>query len=326
MSGSIGWLVGITLFALLTLYAGATLFVAHRFTTPKRIALPVPPARSGAQFERVELRARHDAHQLIAWYRPAPAATGAVILVHGRDSCRGAELRGSTFELALQLAHSGLSILMLDLRGHGESADSRLSFGRRERFDVLGAVDHLRQKGYANGRIGILGASMGAASALAAAAEEPGVGAVISDSAYADLRELLMVQFTRLTRLPQCCLSSALLAAHALTGENLVRHTPLQSMRALRGRPTLVIHACGDPFVPVQHARTLATAGEASIWITDSERHLGSFGNSPDEYATRVSSFFSTHLLSDVPHLDDVVTQAVPHVHDVPRRRIALVS
>jgi dipeptidyl aminopeptidase/acylaminoacyl peptidase len=52
---------------------------------------------------------------------------------------------------------------MIDLRGHGGSSTARLTYGARESQDVLGAVDWLRARGH--GRIGVLGASMGAAPA-----------------------------------------------------------------------------------------------------------------------------------------------------------------
>jgi len=284
--------------ALLTLYLSVATVVAHRFTTARRVSPARPPAATGGQFALVRFPARHESLQLSAWYAPAPGAAGAVILVHGRDACRGDELRASTFDLALSLTLEGLSVVMLDLRGHGESDYARLTFGQRERRDVLGAVDFLLAHGYRPTSIGVLGASMGGASAIGAAAEEPAIGALVTDSAFADLGEVLRAQFTRLTCLPACFLSGALLVARALTGEHLLRHTTMGDMRRLSGRPTLVIHSAHDPFVPVAHAHQLAHAASCAVWITDGNRHLASFGSARAEYTDMVRRFFHEHLVA----------------------------
>ena len=283
---------------LVLLYVVLAVVVAHLFTTPRRMRSSV---HKEARYERVQFCARGESLQLVASYHRTPDATGAVILAHGRDSCRGDELRGTTLSLVLELASRGLSVIMVDLRGHGESDPARLTFGRRERRDILGAVDFLLERGYQPGSIGVLGASMGGVSAIAAAAEELAIGALITDSAFASLEGVLAAQFTRLTRLPSFVLAGALLAARALTGEDLLRHAPAHNMVRLRGRPMLVIHAEHDPFVPVQHARDLATAGQCDSWITGGSRHLASFGAAGPEYLSLVGVFFARHLPALAP-------------------------
>ena len=144
---------------------------------------------------------------------------------------------------------------------------------------------------------------MGGVSAIAAAAEEPAIGALVTDSAFARLDDVLHAQFARLTRLPTCVLSGALLAARVLTGESLLHHPPAVNMLQLRGRPTLVIHAERDPFVPVHHAHALAQAGESAVWITPGNRHLASFGVAGREYEALVGAFFARHLAAVAPEV-----------------------
>jgi fermentation-respiration switch protein FrsA (DUF1100 family) len=138
---------------------------------------------------------------------------------------------------------------------------------------------------------------------IAAAAEEPAIGALVTDSAFSRLDDLLHSQFTRLTRLPACFLSGALIAARVLTGEHLLRHPPTRNMLLMRGRPTLVIHSARDPFVPVHHAHALAQASEGAVWITPGNRHLSSFGVAGREYVEMVGAFFARHLASVVPEV-----------------------
>ncbi|PZR03285.1 MAG: hypothetical protein DI536_36170 [Archangium gephyra] len=118
----------------------------------------------------------------------------------------------------------------------------------RERFDVLGAVDWLRAHGY--GRVGVLGASMGAATTLFAAAAEPAIAAVVADSPFVDFGLMIERQYRRLSRLPVWFLPGALALGRLLTGIDLLRVRPLDAAAALSGRPALVIHSEGDRFIP----------------------------------------------------------------------------
>jgi uncharacterized protein len=292
-ASAVAMLVGMVI---VVAYIVACVTVGHLFTTPRRVAPPAPPRESASDIERVEFPARVDATPLAAWYLRAPAAKSAVIFVHGRDGCRGDELRSDTFRLAKRMVAHGMSVVMLDLRGHGESGKSRITFGKRESRDVLGAVDFLLARGYLPKRIGVLGASMGGASAIVATADEPAIGALVTDSSFACLHELLRVKFTMLTRLPNYCLSGALLAARILTGEDIVRQSPVECMKRVRGRAAMVIHSSDDPFVPVAHAHQLAAAGHARKWITSGARHLSSFRTVGQEYDDVVGLFFAQHL------------------------------
>jgi uncharacterized protein len=297
---------------LLFAYGATVVTVAHIFTTPKRVAAPPPPPGWRETLERLTLHARHDGVRLAAWYRRLPDARGAVIIVHGRDSCSSDTLRGHTFVLAQRLADHGLSVLLLDLRGHGESDAARLTFGAHEQHDILAAVDFLRANGHALATIGVLGASMGGASAIAAAAAEPALGALVTDSAFADLHALLQLRYQRLTRLPRWSLRGALLASRMLTGVSLTARPPQATIAALRGRPVLVIHAAGDPFVPVTHAETLAHASNGTLWITPGTYHLGSASALGDAYIERVTGFFATELRRASPQSERRASHATP--------------
>jgi pimeloyl-ACP methyl ester carboxylesterase len=280
-------------------YLVAVVVVAHRFTTPRRVCPSSPPTHVADAFRAITFPARGDVLPLTAWYCPVPSSSSAVVMVHGRDGCRSDVVRGETFAVAERLVASGCSVVLLDLRGHGGSSRARLTFGHAERRDVLGAVDFLLARGYAAGRIGVFGASMGGVSGIAAAVDEPAIGALVTDSAFADLEVVLRAQFRRLTHLPCACLRGALLAARGLTGFRLTDRPPHTLVRQLRGRPMLVIHAAGDPFVPVEHARLLAASAAARLWITPGTRHLASAAAVGARYADVVAEFFVSALFVD---------------------------
>ncbi len=294
---------------LLLLYAVVIAAIAHHFTR----ARPQQPRIMSPQLhdtcEHVAVVARDDAFQLRASVAHAPNGHGAVVLVHGRGTCRGNELRANSFALVEALNRCGLTVLLLDLRGHGDSAPARVTYGIREQRDVLGAYDWLVQQGYSPGRIGVLGASMGGAASIVAAAREPGFGAVVLDSAFVDVAQLFDLQFVRFTRLPRVCLASALAVGRVLTGEWISRFRPLDYASSLRTRPTLVIHAEGDSVVPMSHARDLVAASGAELWTTQGRGHLRSYGHDGDAYRERVTAFFVQHLIEADPgprHRDGV--------------------
>ena len=281
---------------LLAGYAGLAGVVAQRFTSARRSV----PAHSGAPLaaRKVQFLARDALARIAASYLPAGAGEsptrGAVVFVHGKDACRGDELKADSAGLLRRLNEAGLAVLLIDLRGHGQSSNARLTYGHRERFDVLGAVDWLRAQGHQ--RIGVLGASMGAASTLLAAAEEPAICAVVADSAFADFGQMIERQYRKLCRLPACVLPGALAIGRLLTGVTLQQVRPLDAAARLVGRPCLLIHSAGDRFIPASDARRLAAAAQAELWITDSLGHIGSYRAAPAAYTERVRAFFEQHL------------------------------
>lgn len=271
-------------------------YIAHRFTHIRRKLPQLQQAHPELDRQQVRFAARDGRARIDAWYLPAKPRQGAVILVHGKDACRGDELKSPTFTLAQRLRDAGISVLMIDLRGHGTSSRARLSYGWNERHDVLGAVDYLLERGYAAGRIGVLGASMGGAAAVLAAAEEPAIGALVSDSAFASFEAMIERQYAKMARLPHCFLPGALVIGRLLLGVDVRRVQPLMHMPRLRGRPVLVIHSHGDRFVPASDAHALAQACGAECWRTDTEGHIGSYRALTQAYEERVTTFFARHL------------------------------
>lgn len=290
-------LATLALFAVHALvYALACLWVADRFTRQRPAPRSANERHPELRQHAVQFPARDGGARIDAWYLPARPHQGAVILVHGKDACRGDGGKAPSLTLAARLRDVGMSVLLIDLRGHGGSSPARMSYGWHERHDVLGAVDFLRSRGYAPGRIGVLGVSLGASTAVLAAAEEPAIGALVLDSAFASFEQVLGRQFSRMSRLPGWFLPGTLAASRLLLGADLRRVQPLACMPRLRGRPVLVIHSQGDRFVPATDAYALAAACGGECWRTDSEGHSGSYRALPLAYEIRVASFFARHL------------------------------
>lgn len=321
--------LGVSLVLALVYFAGAA-GLAFRFTRSATWARSGARPSGAIQRSAVRLRSR-DGIALNAWYQRATDARAAVILVHGCGASVDARGRSDPMTVVRALLSEGLSVLAIDLRGHGHSEAAPLTYGVRERLDVLGAVDWLRSRGYADGRIGVLGASMGGAAAIAAAAEEMAIGAVVSDSAFASFERVARRRFDALlpVGLGAALLPAALAIARMLTGADLRRFEPVGHARAMLGRPLMIVHAAGDELVPACEARKLAEAGRAGLWITPGGTHVGSFDADPSEYRRRIVGFLVRSLTaqahpsgwpSPANHADRVAEAEKGIFHDRPVR------
>ena len=121
------WLIGYVLSSVLT---GLYLLGALHTFDPR-----ITPAGYGvADYEEVRLPSRDPSLMLAGWYLPNASSQRAVVLVHGKDASRTQEMQGQFTEFAAALHRRGFAILMIELRGHGQSDYGPLTFGQRERL------------------------------------------------------------------------------------------------------------------------------------------------------------------------------------------------
>jgi dipeptidyl aminopeptidase/acylaminoacyl peptidase len=272
-------------------------------TRPMRMAFAGDPQTSiNLAYQQVTLAARADGVRLAAWYIPPPGdpppdRQRVIVFVHGKDACKSCEFGARSMSFARAMHDQGFAVFMLDLRGHGESASAALTYGLRERNDVLGAVDWLLARGYRPGSIGLLGVSLGAASSLFAAAEEPAIGAVVSDSAYADIRSVFVNASDRMGGAPASILPVGAVLARWMTGEDILAASPIDQVARIAPRPVMIIHGAEDRLVPPAHALRLARAAGTQAWLIPGANHARTYTTAPEEYARRVGDFFSASLV-----------------------------
>jgi len=153
-------------------YGGVSWYMASQVTVAERNPLEDFPSSVGLSAKDVSFvpRGEEDTIILKGWLINAPESRGTVIIVHGVDSNR-ADPEVGYLELADALAKRGLSSMLFDLRGHGESGGEQVSGGLFEQHDLLGAFDFLIEREVTPERIGVLGVSLGGAVALLAAAK-----------------------------------------------------------------------------------------------------------------------------------------------------------
>ncbi len=136
------------------------------------------PADFGLHSETVSFDST-DRIPLKGWWLPASGTPrAAVIVAHGIDHTRQVMLPRAAF-----LVRGGYDVLLIDLRGHGESGGTVVSPGLLEARDILGALRYIRSRGDKEPVV-LLGVSYGAVASLIAASESHEIAAVVSDGAF----------------------------------------------------------------------------------------------------------------------------------------------
>jgi pimeloyl-ACP methyl ester carboxylesterase len=255
------------------------------------------PATYGLEYQDVRFAARGDEVQIAAWYLPNKESTQAVILVHGRDASKQNAISGKIVELGAALHDAGLAVMMVDLRGHGESEGEHYSFGVYERRDVLGAVDFLLNHGFKPGSIGVLGISMGGGATTGATSEEAAIGALVLESTFADLNPLIEEQWENESGMPKFFLPGVFLMNKLIYGYDLTAVQPVKEILTVPPRPILILHCTTDELTGMWHPQTLReTVPSAETAYFDACEHAEIFRDYPEEYKALVIPFFQDHL------------------------------
>ena len=277
--------------------------IVHLMLKPHRKPPPLPTEVGFPNAEDVSFKSQ-DAVTLRGYFLPS-SGDRAIVLVHGVHShCWDVHAP----EIARALVDAGFAVLVFDLRAHGRSGGDRLGLGLLECQDVAAAVEFLlSEEGFKPGKIGIHASSYGAATTLLATPDIAAVGAVVSDSAFANAVEMLGRETQRRTRLPDFC-TSALIPGTRLMGRLMnsmdIDDSPEQAVARIEPRPVLLIHGEEDPLTPVEHAERLKQAAPtAELWLLPRCGHaegvrLNNGEPSPmrEAYLDKVKQFFDGHL------------------------------
>jgi fermentation-respiration switch protein FrsA (DUF1100 family) len=201
--------------------------------------------------------------------RPAEELSDWTVLVcHGLGASKD-----GMWPLAKKLRESGVNLLAIDLRAHGESGGRLSSFGASETLDALAAATWLKLERPASARriVGV-GASLGGAALVQAAARSGTIDAVAVLGTYDDLGRLAIDlshnQFPR--PLGWLVRHVALPVASLHAGHNLHAVRPAAAASQLWPRPLLVVHGTGDEIIPFDRGRALhdaASQPRRHLWV-----------------------------------------------------------
>jgi fermentation-respiration switch protein FrsA (DUF1100 family) len=289
-------LILIVLLAAIAAFLGISVYLGHSMTAVERVPITETPASYGLDYEEVSFPSRIDELTLHGWYLPAEDGDKVIIMVHGAEQNR-ADPGIKMLDIACGLVEHGYNVLMFDLRGHGGSDGNMMSAGYYETRDLGGAVDYVVGLGFDD--IGVLGFSVGAATAIMTAADCDDIDAIVSDSAYADLNDLIEPEFSQRTRFPRFFLRPLLFMVKMMYGVDFTAIKPVEVVGDIAPRPILFIQGGLDDTVPVAHAYRLLEASNNpldQLWLVPDVGHVEAYRTYPEEYMSRVTAFFDSAL------------------------------
>ena len=269
-------------------------------------------------YEKVEFKSKRDNIKLKGLFFPANnASSKTLILVHGLSQDK--LISGHTKKIVEYLTPKGYNILSFDLRCHGESYGSMITFGCHEKYDVMGAIDYLKSRGKVGEKIALLGFSMGAVSVIEAAEKDTRVDAVIADSPFRDLRlfvlnDIISSLSNYLRFLPDNIAnsfywpifmnfpfkSSFISLVSRICSINLNEVSPMNAVKNISPKPIFIIHGRGDRLIPCTNSEAifepLSKNSNASLWLTDNAAHIESLNMYSNEYLKRVQNYLDENI------------------------------
>lgn len=222
---------------------------------------------------------------------------GTVVVLHGVISSGRAMLPH-----ARRLASHGYRAVLVDLRGHGQSDGWFMTYGLRESEDLLRVIDALEARRLIAGRLGVLGVSYGATTAIHLAGRDPRIDSVVAVAPFSTLRDVVP-DFGR-TVLPGI---GSLVPDHALeagvdaAGRQADFDPDLaDACQALQrtSAPVLVIHGEEDWMVPTYHGRRLheAAPDHTELLLLPCTGHLAAWLDPTGRVADETTGWFDRHL------------------------------
>lgn len=265
---------------------------------PTRIPITETPEHVGLAYHPIEFKSLIDHISLSGWLIPAAKPTNKLVIeAHGYHQNR--ESDKPALPVAAALHKAGYAVLMFDFRDEGLSKGHEVTVGLFEQRDLEGAVKFAKSMGYDH--IGIIGYSMGAATALEVASKDPTVQAVVADSPFANLYRYLKVHMPEWTHLPNWPFTPEIfIELRLINGLDVKKVDPEKDIAGMRHLPILLIAGTADHVVPMRNSlelyRSLHNDPNAKLWIVTNAGHVGAYKVMPKKYLERVTVFFEHAL------------------------------
>lgn len=210
---------------------------------------------------------------------------------------RGSGVRDFSM-MAPLLAERGYNILLVDQRAHWRSGSRTITFGIKERYDVLAWIRYANERFGADTPIYLFGISLGGGTVLMASGLDlpDNVRAICADCPLNSPKEVICYIADRTGKPSKWTWPFVWLAAlvigrfhiNAASAEKAVKRT---------SKPILIIHGEEDDFVPGYMSREVYEANPAMIeyHTFPKAEHAMSYMCDPERYKRIVNDFLSRH-------------------------------
>jgi acetyl esterase/lipase len=230
-----------------------------------------------------------------AWWLPSENGA-AVILIPGFGHSRDGML-----DQGAMLARHGYGVLLIDPR-YCASPDAVFTAGYNEVQDVAGALAFVQARpDVRSDRVGVLGYSVGGATAILSAAQLDGVQAVVSEGNFFNLGHDIANTGGDNSLLAEFYYQVILLFYRFYTGVDARLISPIDAIGRISPRPVFLIFGEHEVASGRAHEQFVAAGEPKSLWVVPGVGHGGYIQTWPGEYEARVISFFDEALLHPQP-------------------------
>lgn len=266
----------------------------------------------GIRNQSADLHVIHDAEKRYGWRPVEVEAKDGIMLAGtyvsaGQDAHRTVILlhglysnRSMMVPLIPMYQKMGYNVLLVDLRGHGESGGEHTMWGMKEVDDLDAWMEWLKARD-PRVLVGMHGISLGAAMSLLYSGTDNGQNLLfyVADSSYADLLSLGKEKVYAWSGDERMLMSMDLInpffqaAMFIHTGKLLYQIEPIDAVAHAKA-PILFIHGANDALVPPSAARALGdacTSNRKEIRIFEGASHAMAYGTNPAAYREIVQKF-----------------------------------
>jgi len=224
-------------------------------------------------------------------YTPENSNDKWVVLIHGYGNNHTAMYPYLSYYM-----DNGYNVLMIDQRAAGESEGEWLTMGTAESADVALWTQEIARRN-ANAKITLHGVSMGAATAMLAAARSDAVNitSIVEDCGYSNVMDTFSLVNDAVLHQPTEVIQALDPVSASLTGYYLHDAAPINSISSVTV-PSLFISGSEDTVAPVSMLSALYEASGAEVkgqYIVDGAPHARSISYDPAGYANVLFSFIA---------------------------------
>lgn len=280
--------IGYSALVLCVVVIGSVLWAGSHLTRGAQRPVGAPPPDLAA-VEYTLHTASGD--KVSTWFVPGKPGRGGVLLLHAIRADKRAMIPRARF-----LRRAGYAVMLIDLPAHGESTGRHITFGMREASGVTAATQKLREL-IPNEKLGLIGASLGAAAAVFSA-EHPAYSVLVLESLYPTIEDAvgnrLRLRFGSVGALLTPLLTAQLESRIGISASEL---RPIDRMRDLQN-PVLLVHGTEDRHTTLVAAEQMfaATSSSKELFLVQGAAHVDLHAFAGPAYEQRVLEILARHL------------------------------
>lgn len=231
---------------------------------------------------------------LVAKYYHVNDKAPVDILCHGyhgnslRDFCGG-------LQISLKMGHN---VILIDQRAHGESKGHTITFGIKEREDLISWIYYCRIRFGDDVKIFLTGISLGAATVIMTLSKKipHNVVGVIADCPYSSPLDIIL-KVAKDRKLPKSILKPFVKLSALIFGGFKIDETNAIDSAKKSNVPILIIHSIDDNFVPSEMSKSIKGDNEnVQLELFDGGLHGMSYFADTERYQELVNQFVNRVL------------------------------